>query len=53
MKIGLPNQTLERTGLSRNNSVAEQATIWEPLMDNEKFIDSHTGSGSPNSDRLH
>lgn len=39
--------------LSRNNSVAKAVTVREPLMGNDKLIGSHTGSGSPNSDRLH
>ena len=39
--------------LSRNNSVAKAVTVWEPLMGYDKLIYSHTGSGSPNSDRLH
>jgi hypothetical protein len=39
--------------LSRNHLVAKAATVWEPLMNNDQLIGSHTGSGSPNSDRLH
>jgi hypothetical protein len=54
------NATLQRSDastlraqLSRNNSVAKAVTVREPLMGNDKLISSHTGSGSPNRDRLH
>ena len=45
--------TALRAALSRNNSVAKAVTVGEPLMGHAKLINSHTGSGSPNSDRLH
>jgi|ERR1043165_3536689 hypothetical protein len=53
-KGGTPQDIVNNCGEPiRNYAVAKMATVWELLIFHEKTIDSHSGIGSPNSDRVY